>query len=361
MGLGYHPFHHAALIGRVQAFDFVELPLDLYLDPARSALFDPMDARLRDIATARPCVWHGSALSLGSVERPGDPAQDPFVIDRIRELMRRTDAVHYTDVIGFRRLDGRDLGVPIALPPTETAARWMAARCGAARDALGHALLLRPAGSRIDPACPAGEHTEFWRRVVALTGCELSLDVADLERIWDGTGDDPDAMIGHLPLERVAMLACAGANEAEWTLLARLTAATPARAIVIRRSRDLYPLDTIVPAADRARSLLARSRCPVAGDPMRNPAPARSPEDDPNGLAALRSHEARMIDRCLGAAPPHTTGDIEPTAETTLATDSRPWQVWRERIGEIHKARQIAAFLAEDMASKGWPHSGQRG
>jgi len=126
VGLGYHPFHHAALLARAHAFDFIELPLDLYLDAARAALLDPMDARLREITAGKPCVWRGSALSLGSVERAGEPTPDPRVVERIQLLMQRTGAGSYSDRIGFRCLDGADLGVPQSLPCTEAAANWVA-------------------------------------------------------------------------------------------------------------------------------------------------------------------------------------------------------------------------------------------
>jgi uncharacterized protein (UPF0276 family) len=336
VGLGYHPFLHEALIARVDACDFIELPLDLYIDPARSALLDPMDARLRDIAAARPCVWRGSALSLGSVERPDDPTPDPFVIERIQRLMDRTGATQYSDVIGFRRLDGRDIGEPQTLPFTESAARWTAARFTAARDALGHSLSLQPAGCQIVSPRFGNDLADFLSRIVALAGCDLALDMTDLERIASATGDDPSAMVNRLPLEHVTMLACSGAHEAEWALLSRVAAITPARAIVIRRTRDLFPLDAIVSAADRARDILPRKRDPAA-EPLADPL-----ADEPDGLAALRSYQARTIDLCLG--------QTSAAAETRLATHSRAWQAWHERVAETHKARQIAQFLAEDMA-----------
>jgi uncharacterized protein (UPF0276 family) len=330
VGLGYHPFLHEALIARIDACDFIELPLDLYIDPAQSALLDPTHARLRDIAAARPCVWRGSALSLGSVERLDDPAPDPFVIERIQRLVDRTGAAHCSDVIGFRRLDGRDIGVPQALPFTESAAGWMATRFTAACDALGHSLSLQPV---IVSPHSGNDPTDFLRRVVALAGCDLVLDVTDLDRIASAT-------ISRLPYGHVTMLACSGTSEAEWTLLSQLAAVTPARAIVIRRTRDLFPLDAIVSAADRARDVLAQKRHPAA-EPSVGPL-----ADEPDGLAALRSYEARLIDSWLGEGVQ--------AAETSLATRSRAWQAWGERVAATHKAQQIAQFLAEDLAAKTW-------
>ena len=347
VGLSYHPFLHEALIARLDVYDFVELPLDLYIDPAQSALLDPTGARLRDVAAARPCVWRGSALSLGSVERPDDPAPDPRVIDRIRLLMAGAGTTRYSDVIGFRHLEGRDLGVPQSLPRTDAAARWMAVRVTAAHDALGHPFLLQPAACSIATPRAGSDHAAFLRRVTSLAGCQLLLDVADWERDATQDGVDPTELISRLPHESVAMLATSGGDEAEWSLLSQLAAATATRAIVIRRTRDLFPLDAIEEAAHRARGILAQTRRPVAQPPV-----TTDPlDDDPDGLAALRTHQTALIDACLGmapAAPPGSLGDIATTVEATLATALRPWQVWHERIADTHKAHQVAQFLAAD-------------
>jgi uncharacterized protein (UPF0276 family) len=345
VGLSYHPFLHEALIARADAYDFIELPLDIYIDPAQSALLDPVDARLRDIAAARPCVWRGSALSLGSVEQPGDPAPNPRVIDRIRQLMERAGTTHYSDVIGFRGLDGRDLGVPQSLPFTEAAARWIAARYAAARDALGHPFLLEPVGCSIATPRSGRDHAAFLRRVVSLSGCELLLSTDDLECVGTETG--VAEMTSGLPHENTAMLATSGMQEAEWALLSELVASTAARSIIIRRSRDLFPLDVIVDAAHRARSMLAREHRPTttrlgSAEPL---------DDDPDGLATLRSNQSELIDFCLNptsAPPPLSPGDDVPVEEMRLASYLRPWQVWRERIVDTHKARQIAQFLAAE-------------
>jgi uncharacterized protein (UPF0276 family) len=305
VGLSYHPFLHDVMIARVDAYDFIELPLDLYIDPAQSALLDPKDGRLRDVAAARPCIWRGSVLSLGSVERPGNPAPDPRVIDRIRQLMERAGTIHYSDVIGFRGLDGRDLGVPRSLPPTDTAARWMATRYIAAREALGHSFLLQPAD---------GVTATFLRNIVSLTGCELVMNATET---------------GSLPHESIAMLATSGTHETEWELLSQLVPVTAARAIVIRRTHDLFPLDVLVEAAYRARGILAQKRRPM--EPL---ATEESLDDDPDGLAGLRRHQSDWIDLCL--------------SPEGLVSQPRQWQVWHDRIADTHKARQIGQFLTAD-------------
>ena len=354
VGLGYHPFHHAALLARAHAFDFIELPLDLYLDAARAALLDPMDARLREITAGKPCVWRGSALSLGSVERAGEPTPDPRVVERIQLLMQRTGAGSYCDRIGFRCLDGADLGVPQSLPCTEVAAKWVAARAVAAGEALGPRLLLQPV---FPVAAAAGaDMAAFPRRVVALAGCELLLDVDDLRRSAAETEVDPAALAGRLPEARVAVLATSGEDEADWTLLSLLAGRTAARAIVIRRTRDLFPLDAIERAADRASKILAHVARPDPQPPVSEDITVSEAmtDHDLTELAALRSWQAEFIAFCLspGSAAPRGLADVTPARRTRLATQLQTWQVWRDRIGDTHKARQIARFLSEEPGNR---------
>ena len=349
VGLSYHPFLHEALIARLDAYDFVELPLDLYIDPAQSALLDPSDAKLRDIAAARPCIWRGSALSLGSVQLPEDPAPDSLVIDRIRLLMQRAGTTRYSDVIGFRRLDDRDLGLAQSLSFSDAAARWMAARYNAACDALGHPFLLAPACWSVATPRSGCDLAGFLRRVVSLADCQLLLDVADLAFIAKETGVDPASLMSRLPHDRIAMLAASCTDDAEWALLSQLAAASAISAIVIRRTRDLFPLEAVTEAAHRARGLLTRT-----GHPKAQPSTAEPLDNDPDGLAMLQAYERELIEFCLAlasAAPPSFLGEISPGAGTRLATELRPWQVWRERIADTHKAQQIAQFLAEDSGN----------
>ena len=336
VGVTYHPFLHGALLAQRDAFDFVELPLDLYIDPARAALLDPAGARLEEIAAAKPCIWRGSALSLGSVESTADPSPDPRTIDRIRQLMAKAGAMGYSDVIGFRRLGESYLGFPQSMPYTETAARWIGARYAAARDALGRRFWLQ-----LSPAAfagpPAGlDAAAFLCRISAHADCEFVLDVADLARFAAEAGTGADEMARLLPGTRIGALVTSGEREEDWALLSFLSGRVEARSIVIRRNRHLFPLDAIGRTARRAGELLAGRR---GKPPVASPAPAPLPAD-PEGLADLRAYEMELIQYCL-----------DPPEGSALATSVQGWQVWRKRLEETYKAQQISQFLAADAGS----------
>jgi len=328
IGISYHPFLHDAILATPDAFQFIELPLDLYIDPARAGLFDPSGERLRDIAAARPCVWQGSALSLGSVENPNDPAPDPRVIDRIRHLMDRTQATLYTDRIGFRRLGARDLGLPQGMPYIAAAASWIAARAAAARAALGHDIALQHCRAAV-PA-PHANAGYFLSEIAALTGCGLAVDVADM-------ADDD---VAERPPGAITTLITAADSDAAWTQLAHVAAQTAPAAIVIRRTSGFYPLSAIFDAARRAAALLGphRTHAPAA----RTASPVPTP--DLADLASLHAEQRDLIEYCL--APP--AEDAAASATQALAARVQSWHIWRQRLADTHKAQQIAQFLASD-------------
>jgi hypothetical protein len=322
VGISYHPFLHDAILATPDAFDFIELPLDLYIDPARAGLFDPSGERLRDLAAAKPCVWQGTALSLGSVEDTLDARR----IERIGHLLARTGSTRYIDRIGFRRLAGRDLGLPQGLPYTATAARWIAARARAASAALGHDIALQHCRTAF-PA--ANTHAAYFlAEIAALTGHGLAIEVAD------AAADD----LAELPPGTIATLITDASSDAAWAGLARLAAQTAPATIIIRRSGGFYPLTAIFDAARRVAELLGPHRTLAPAAPADPPAPEAAE------LAALQTEQRSLIDYCL--AP---TGD-SPGGGTTQALAARvqSWHTWRQRLVDTHKAQQIAQFLASD-------------
>ena len=342
VGLTYHPFLHDALLSQIDAYDFVELPLDLYADPARSDMLDPGGARLRQIAAAKPCVWSGGALSLGSVE---DAVPD-WLTSRIRQLIEQTGALRCTETIGFRRLDGQDTGLSHALPFTETAARWIAARRDAASAALGVPVALRLAPQTLAGTPTAWTEADFLHRVASL-GADLAVDVADLAALAATGAATPETMAHRLPGAAISTITLAAEHAAEWDLLATLLAATNAGTIVLRRDRTPFPLDTIAADARRAAAILAQSveRTPSPATP---PSPMHAPED---GLAALRTDQAAFIayvsDPSPGSVPSALAGVPEADL-AALALRVQSWQNWRMQVDDTHKAKQIGDFLSAE-------------
>ena len=341
VGVAYHPFLHDAVMARLAAFDFIELPLDLYVDPARAAMLDPGDERLQEIAAAKPCVWRGTALSIGSVEAGHASDYAPGLIRRVRRRLEQVGSTRYTEAIGFRRLAGQDIGSPQALPMTEAAAQWFAVRQRAASEALGVEVLLQPISSVIAPHAALDE-AAFLGRIAALSGCGLVLDAADLSRLASS-----------LPAHCIRALTLTGADAAEWQVVSALAGSAGVNTIVLRRDRALFPLDTIGTDAARAADILAATPPRATAPPPNHP-----PElPDASALAELHAYQSGLM-RHLADADAGALGDVPGAARPAWATDLASWKNWRGQIDDLHKTKQIAAFLSRSAGPRP-PGSGQ--
>jgi uncharacterized protein len=348
VAFSYHPLLHEALLARRVEFDFVEIALDHYVDCARFPLLDSEESRLHEIAGALPCIWHGSVLSLGSVETLDDASPDPRLIEHIRGLIEKTGARSYCETIGFRRLGGRDLGHAQSLPYTRTSAQWVAERYEAARQALGCPLVLELAASAVAAPRSEWDAMTFLQEVAGRADPRFMLDVADLARFAAEASLDPMDMMSRLPGERIAALVISSDSEEDWSLLSKLSVEISVRSILIRRSKNLFPLDGIGRAVSRAKELLARSKGHAR---TRSERSAAAYAVVPGELAALQAYQREFIDCCLDASQERAVPAFaaDKTAEwAALATRVSAWQAWQKRLEDIHLTRQIRQFLAND-------------
>jgi uncharacterized protein (UPF0276 family) len=346
VGLSYHPLLHEAVLGGRFAVDFAEIGIDAYVDSARFPLLDPEEERLRAIVAKGPCIWRGSALSLGSVETLDDAAPDGYRIERVRQFLDESGAGGYCETIGFRRLAERDIGAAQALPYRRIAAQWVAARFKAASDALGRELFLQLPATPLRPPPGDDDAFGFLRSIAELARCRFVLDIADLARFASEAGIAQDEIASRLPVGRIAAFVICGDGEEEWRLLASLTGALGAEAIIVRRERNLFPLDAIAAATSRAGELLRKKRRRAAAPTLPTSPPAAL---DRRELEALRAYQERFLACCLDAAQAASIPDFasdQPSEWTALARRAQSWQSWRERLADMHKARQIRQFLA---------------
>lgn len=220
VGVAYHPFLHDALLAARGAYDFVEFPLDRYLDEAQRALLDPDLARVKALAAVKPCTWRGGSLTYAS---GGGAAASP---DRIAALIRASGAVLVReDLSGAGRdapaLPGTDLGAPrIPALPLAALARPAAALTRGGR---GLGVDISPADLSADPGPMVGALARL------PDGCALHLAV--------------DAEEGRV-----------------WPLLDAVLAARAAQSVVVRRMRRFFPLRDVFADLERARAALERHR-----------------------------------------------------------------------------------------------------
>ena len=311
VGVAYHPFLHDYLLGSRALFDFIELPMDLYLDEARSGLLDPGHRRLREVTGAVRCTWRGSALSLGAVPPSGAPAFPPHTVRRIRGLLALAPHAPYTEAVGVRAAGG-----PLhAAALTPAAARCAAVRQAAACEALGVPVrLCLPRGA----AAPAGmdaagmDAVGFLALVAAHGGAGFVLDTADL------AGAEPHDAARRLAGVPITALSVSSDDPAAWDALAVLAGHLAPGTVVLRRDRQLFPLETIGRDLSRAAGLLSGT------------ASGTLP-----GLAA--PHDPHPALPVAGA----------PLAGPVDAPDASPaWRHWRKEVDDMHKAQQIMALMS---------------
>ncbi|MGD1037570.1 MAG: DUF692 family multinuclear iron-containing protein [Roseiarcus sp.] len=327
MGVAYHPLLLRWMAqGRLPA-DFVEAPLEMYIDPARASLLDPDFGGLRRIAVEWPIAWRSSAFSLGSVEDPADPSCSPVLLRRFAKICEATRPAALIETIGFRRLDGRDFGRARRLPQTAIAADWLSAHCRRLRDAVGIPVLLQLGGGFDNPVRGDMQVIAFLERIAERTDCDFVIDVAHIEGLARETELDARETVARLARLPVAILTLSGEREAEWDLLAVALEAMHPSAIVLRRVQNLYPLDEIVAHLQRASAALDRPR--AAASPLRS-APA-APACEPTAAAELRAWQAAAIETAYA-----NPDDLKFAA----------WRNWRRQLDETHKGHEIRKFLS---------------
>ncbi len=344
VGLTFHPLLYNAMMARRFAFDFVEWPIEYYADASRAGLLDPGEQRLRQIAAQWPGVGRGSVMSLGSVEAPDDVSCDPRQARIVRKWFEASRAKALIETIGFRRLEGRDLGRAQRLPYCVASANWIAARFNAAQDSLDVPLLLQL--SRSDFAI-CGDEMDGFAYLSALAdrvNCEFVLDVADVARLAAEAGLEVDEALPRVANLPVAMLTLAGERDEDWVALQRIREHSDPRAIVLRRFKYLFPLDEIGGALQRARSVL--------GDVSKSRArPQRAVEPivlDPAALAGLQAEQRQTVSAALSEARADGEAGGEQKYEN-LAKKVKSWQTWHARVDDAFKGQQIKKFMAQDF------------
>ena len=324
VGVSYHPFLHDTLLNCRDLFDFVELPLDLYVDPARAALLDPGQHRLRQILDAKRCVWRGSALSLGTVGPDDDAGFSPHTLRRIRTLLDMIEAEPYADIIGFR---AAEFGPLQAMPFTTQAAHWIAIRQAAAQDALG--VPVRPClpGPVSDTRRSELDVADFLNSIVAHGGSGFVLDATDLSAADLGSDAARD-LAARLPAAHIEALSVSGTGGHGWETLRTLADHIRPATVILRRDRQLFPLDTIETDIACAGELVARPAHEPPPAAVVPPQPANSAD-----LAALRLYQS-------APAPDEASRDLREVA-------GQSWQNWRTQVDDLHKAQQIMALMSK--------------
>ncbi|WP_420119290.1 DUF692 domain-containing protein [Micromonospora sp.] len=202
VGIGWRP-EIAGFVAELPGLRFVEvvaesLAPDGPLPPGLAAL------RERDVTV----VPHGVRLSLGSAE-PVDPARVTHLA-RVAELV---GAPLVSEHIAFVRAGGLEAGHLLPLPRTREAVAAVTANVARARAELPVPLALEPIAALFDWPDDELDEADFLTEILDATDAELLLDVANVYANARNRGQDPQALLDRLPLERIAYVHVAGGAE----------------------------------------------------------------------------------------------------------------------------------------------------
>jgi uncharacterized protein (UPF0276 family) len=155
-----------------------------------------------------PVVPHGVRLSLGGAE--------PVEASRVTHLAACAAALQaplVSEHVAFVRAGGRDAGHLLPVPRTREALDVLAANIRRTQSELDVPLALEPIAALFD--WPDDEYSEpdFLTELLERTGAMLLLDVANVYANAVNRGEDAEAALDRLPIDRIAYVHVAGGAE----------------------------------------------------------------------------------------------------------------------------------------------------
>jgi uncharacterized protein (UPF0276 family) len=220
-----------------------------------------------------PVVPHGVRLSLGGAE-PVDPAR----VTHLAACAAALSAPLVSEHVAFTQAGGRDAGHLLPVPRSREALDVLTANVRRTQAELNVPLALEPIAALFD--WPDDEYAEgdFLAELLDHTGALLLLDVANVHANALNRGQDPEAVLDRMPLDRIAYVHVAGGAEHPddpgiyhdthtdpvpqdvLSLLERLVERVPAPAVMLERDGRYPPaaaltaeLDAIAAAAGLPR------------------------------------------------------------------------------------------------------------
>jgi hypothetical protein len=285
-GIGFRTQHFAELLRSPRAVDWLELLSDNYL-----GVGGPRRAMLEALRRDHPVALHGVQLGIANDRMPS-----PGYLSVLRALADWLQPEFVSDHLCWTGVGGctsHDL-LPIAY--TREVLALVVDRVECVQDALGRRLLLENASAYVKFRADELGEGEFLAALCERTGCGVLLDVNNLFVNARNLGADAHSTLAALSPRHVGYLHVAGHTalpdvcidthgapvvEEVWRLFREVARRFPQADVILERDGDVPALDTLRAELDLARVHWRAG--PTASD---------------------------------GAAPPLSTGGVEPAART---------------------------------------------
>ena len=272
-GIGLRAGHHAAVLETRPAVGWLEVHGENHFAPAGAA-----HETLEALRANYPLSLHGVGLSLGATD-PLDRAH----LAQLRAAIDRYQPLRVSEHLCWGVAGGRHTNDLLPLPCTQEALRHVAARIGAAQDALGRRLLIENVSSYV--AFRDSQMTE-WDFLAALareSGCGILLDINNIFVSAHNHGFDALQYLAALPRDSVEEIHLAGHSkrmldghellvdthdarvcDAVWSLYAIAIERFGHAPTLIEWDTDLPPLAVLVDEAHHADRIAGRSHALAA-------------------------------------------------------------------------------------------------
>ena len=202
-GVGLRRPHFEDTAEFVGTVDFLEIVPENFMAFGGEPL-----AVLDRVRQTHPIIPHGVHLSVG-----GDMPLDADYLRDLKALCDRIAAPYFSDHCCYTALGGAWFHALLPMPFTEEAVAHVAARAREAAERVERPLVLENISYyAVMPGSTMDEAT-FLSAILEEADCGLLLDVNNVIVNSHNHGEDPDAVLDALPLERVVQVHVAGHSE----------------------------------------------------------------------------------------------------------------------------------------------------
>lgn len=199
-GIGWRPELAAGILSNLEDIDLVEVIAEDYLSVPQAKT-----RALRRLSEQVPVVLHGVSLGMASAV--------PVEAKRLDSIARLVESVRpesWSEHLAFVRGGGYEIGHLAAPPRTAATIEGAAKNLAAARQIVGALPAVENIASLIDPPGSRYDEPAWISEILALSDCELLLDLHNVYTNALNFGFDPLDFLDRIPWNRVTTIHIAG-------------------------------------------------------------------------------------------------------------------------------------------------------
>lgn len=198
-GVGFKPQHFQYIMENAGCAGFLEAHAENYMGAGG------MPHRQLGLLRERFDISvHGVGLSIGGL------ALDDAHLDRLSDLVRRYQPRWVSEHLAWSTHDGVFFNDLLPLAYDNAALTRVVSHVGRVQDRLGREILLENPSTYVAFESSTWDEVDFIREVARRAGCDLLLDVNNVQVSCVNHGRDPLAYLNAFPLERVREIHLAG-------------------------------------------------------------------------------------------------------------------------------------------------------